>query len=66
MVPWLLNTKKAIASLLVGGLAWATSVVDSAPSNITSSEWIVLAGVGVSTALVYFLGNTPPTAPPAA
>jgi hypothetical protein len=60
MVTWLGTVKKAVGSLLVGTLAWGTAVVDSAPAHITASEWIVLAGVGVSTLTVYFLGNSTP------
>jgi hypothetical protein len=41
-------------------LAWATAVVQSSPSNITAAEWIGLAGIFVTTALVWLVPNGEP------
>lgn len=32
--------RKTITALVVGAVGWATLVVNSAPSNITATEWI--------------------------
>jgi hypothetical protein len=53
------TVKKAIGAFLVGILAWGTAVVESASTAITAAEWIVLAGVAVSTITVYLLTNDP-------
>lgn len=51
------NVRKAIYGALVGTLAWATAVVESASANITASEWIMLAGVGVANVTVFLVPN---------
>lgn len=48
---------KAIAGGLTGTLAWATSVVVSAPSQVTAGEWVQLAGVAVASFLVWLIPN---------
>lgn len=49
--------RKTIAALAIGLIGWATVVVNSDPSKITSSEWIMLA-VAIATALgVYSIPN---------
>jgi hypothetical protein len=51
------NYLKTIAAVVTGVIGWATLVVNSDPSEITSSEWIVLA-TAVATALgVYAVPN---------
>ncbi len=50
---------KTITAIVVGVIGWATLVVNSASSDITSNEWIVLA-TAVATALgVYAVPNLP-------
>lgn len=34
---------KFVSALITGLIGWATLVVNSAPADISSSEWIVLA-----------------------
>ena len=51
--------RKAIAQALTGVLAWGGAVVVSSYDPITASEWIVLAGVGVGSFLVWYLPNEP-------
>lgn len=48
---------KTITALVTALIGWATLVVESAPSEITSTEWILLA-TAVTTALgVYLVPN---------
>lgn len=48
---------KLIAAVVTGVIGWATLVVNSAPADITSSEWIVGA-TALATALgVYLVPN---------
>lgn len=48
---------KTVTALVVGAIGWATLVVNSAPSSITASEWIVGA-TALATALgVYTAPN---------
>jgi hypothetical protein len=54
---------KAWTALSVGGLAWGAEVVASAPSQITSSEWLGAAGVLVAAVGVFFMPNTTPAPP---
>ncbi len=50
---------KTITALVVALIGWATLVVNSASTDITASEWIVLA-TAVATALgVYAVPNLP-------
>jgi len=51
--------RKALATLVVGILGWATAVTVSDPAEITSSEWIVLAGVFVALVVTYLVPNEP-------
>lgn len=49
--------RKTIAAIIVGLIGWATVVVNSPSTKITSSEWIMLA-VALATALgVYITPN---------
>jgi hypothetical protein len=49
--------KKAITAVVGAGIAFATLVVTSEPTAITSSEWLS-GGIGLATALgVYRVGN---------
>lgn len=49
---------KTITALVTGLIGWVTLVVNSAPADITSSEWIVGA-VALATALgVYTVPNS--------
>jgi hypothetical protein len=59
------NYLKTIAAVITGVIGWATLVVNSDPTDITASEWIVLA-TAVATALgVYLVPNLggPPLTP---
>lgn len=51
------TVRKAVAAAVTGCLAWATSVVTSAPEAITASEWVQLGGVGAAALLVWLLPN---------
>lgn len=55
------TVRKAIAQALSGVLAWGTAVTVSGPAQITSSEWIVAAGVVVGAFLVWLIPNEPTT-----
>lgn len=48
---------KAIAAFAAGAITWATSVIASAPAQITASEWIQGAGVLVAAYGVWRLPN---------
>jgi hypothetical protein len=49
--------RKAVAAVVTGLIGWATVVVTSAPTEITSSEWLML-GTVLATALgVYQVRN---------
>jgi hypothetical protein len=59
------NYMKTISALVLGAIGWATMVVNSEPTSITASEWVVLA-TAVATALgVYAVPNLggPPLTP---
>ena len=47
------NYAKLLTAVITGLIGWATLVVNSAPTEITSSEWIVLA-TALATALGVF------------
>lgn len=49
---------KFYTSLTGGLLTWGTSVVVSTPNDITSAEWMVLAGGLVTAVAVWFVPNT--------
>jgi hypothetical protein len=51
---------KAIGAFLTGALAWLTIVVESDSESITSTEWLALAGLVVTTVVVYLLPNSEP------
>ena len=51
------TARKAIAAALTGAVTWGTSVVTSSAEQITSSEWVQLAGVLVAAVLVWLLPN---------
>lgn len=57
-----LKTITAVVTALIG---WATLVVNSDPSEITSSEWIVLATAAATALGVYAVPNLggPPLTP---
>lgn len=62
--PWydafISRNAKALAALVIGGLAWGTTVVHSSPAAITADEWLLLGGT-IATALgVYGATNAPP------
>lgn len=49
--------RKTVAAVVVGVIGWATVVVASDPTNITSSEWIQLAVAGATALGVYGVKN---------
>lgn len=49
--------RKSIATGLTGALAWGTSVVVSAPTQVTAGEWVQLGGVIVGAFLVWLIPN---------
>jgi hypothetical protein len=51
--------RKTIAAVLIGALTWATMIVESAPSEITSSEWIAGGGILLAAIGVYAWANEP-------
>lgn len=51
--------RKTIAAVATGLIGWATVVVQSAPSGVTSSEWIMLATVLATALGVYGVTNEP-------
>lgn len=52
------EVRKTITALVTGGLGWGTAVIESAPSGVTATEWIML-GTVVAVALgVYAVPNT--------
>ena len=48
---------KAIVAFLTAAVTWATAVVSSESSSITSTEWIGLAGSIVAVLAVYLVPN---------
>ncbi len=50
---------KTITAVITGLIGWATLVVESDPSEIVSSEWIVLATVLATALGVYTVSNAP-------
>lgn len=49
--------KKTIAAVAIGGLTWATMVVESASAAITSTEWIAGGGILLAALGVYAWKN---------
>lgn len=49
---------KTIVAVVTGVIGWATLVVQSAPSRITSTEWIVGATYLATALGVYAVKNT--------
>lgn len=54
---------KTITALVTGAIGWATLVVNSAPTEITSSEWIVGATILATALGVYAVPNNDPVPP---
>jgi hypothetical protein len=59
------NYLKTLAALVTGVIGWATLVVNSEPTSITASEWIVLATAAATALGVYAVPNLggPPLTP---
>jgi hypothetical protein len=55
--------RKTVAAVVVGLIGWATVVVASDPSAITSSEWLQLAVTGGTALGVYGVKNELPPRP---
>jgi hypothetical protein len=53
------DMKKAIGAFVTSLLTWGYLVVQSESSPITAEEWLGLAGVAVTTLVVYVLKNEP-------
>ncbi len=54
---------KTIIAIVTAVIGWATLIVNSAPADITASEWIVGA-TGLATAIgVYAVSNAPQSQP---
>lgn len=53
MLEKLAKYKKTVTAVVTGTIGWAAAVVNSAPSHITATEWIMLATV-LATALGVF------------
>ena len=51
--------RKTITALVTGLIGWATIVVNSEPTSVTSSEWIALATVVAVALGVYAVPNDP-------
>lgn len=49
--------KKTIAATAIGGLTWATMVVESEPASITSTEYIAGGGIMLVALGVYAWKN---------
>lgn len=45
--------RKTIAAVVVGAIGWATAIVNSAPTHITATEWI-MGATALATALGVF------------
>lgn len=57
----LAQTRKATAAALSQLVVWGSVVVQSDAERITSSEWMALAGIAVTTAVVFLIPNKAPT-----
>jgi hypothetical protein len=55
------SIRKTLTAIVTGAIGWVTLVVNSAPSDITSSEWIVGATVLATALGVFAVPNEPPT-----
>lgn len=53
------TVRKAIASFLSGLVIWATAVTMSKPGAVTSSEYVQLLGIAVTSFLVWLVPNAP-------
>jgi hypothetical protein len=53
------EARKAIAALLAAAVTWGTVVVESAPADITSGEWMAGAAAAVGVVVVYLVPNQP-------
>jgi hypothetical protein len=53
---------KAIAAALSQAVVWGGVVVQSDSSSITSSEWMGLAGIAVTTLVVFLAPRNAPAA----
>jgi len=51
------NIRKALTPLVVGGIGWATLVINSAPTGITAAEWVAGAVVLATGLGVYAIPN---------
>ena len=49
--------RKTIAALVTGVIGWATAVVQSGPSAVSATEWIMLAVAVATAAGVYAIPN---------
>lgn len=49
---------KTVAAVVIGLIGWATAVITSEPSAITSAEWLGLATVLATALGVYGVSNT--------
>ena len=58
--------RKALTPIVMGGIGWATLVVQSPSGPITSSEWLMGGTILASALGVYAISNTPvvPPTPP--
>lgn len=54
---------KAIGAAASGLMGWATFVVYSPPAAITSAEWLLLGGVGLTVLAVFGVPNIGYTTP---
>lgn len=51
--------RKTISAIVTGFIGWATVVVASDPTAVTSSEWLMLATVLATALGVYTVENKP-------
>lgn len=49
--------RKTITAVVTGLIGWGTAVVQSAPSGVTATEWIMLATVTATGLGVYGIAN---------
>lgn len=56
--------RKALTPIVVGGMTWATFVVNSSSKPITGNEWLYGASLLVTALGVYTVTNAPPKAAP--
>jgi hypothetical protein len=57
MTSWFNKSRKTISAVVVGAIGWATAVVNSAPSGITATEWIMAATILATALGVYGVAN---------